>query len=328
VTAGGGVTLPVETARLPRQDLARGMRLACQVALREDVEVELPAELFGVRELDCTVRSNRSVATFMKEIVLDLPPGERLGFRAGAFVQIVCPPFSTSFRDFDVPERVREDWDRLDLWRLSVSSPSETVRAYSLANHPGEEGIVQLVVRIATPPPHAGPEVPPGIVSSFVFSRRAGDVVRVTGPYGNFTARDTDREMVFVGGGAGMAPMRSHILDQLERRRTTRTISFWYGARSLRELFYDDLFDRLAREHENFTWHVALSQPLPEDRWDGPVGYVHRVLEERLLRSHPCPEECEYYLCGPPLMTRATKTLLLDYGVPDDQVMYDDFGAS
>jgi Na+-transporting NADH:ubiquinone oxidoreductase subunit F len=327
VVRGGSDPHPMETARLTKTELASGLRLACQVALRDDVEVELPDDLFGVRELVCTVRSNRSVATFMKELVLELPADERLEFRAGAFVQLTAPPFEASFRDFDVPADMREEWDRLGLWRLGVRSTEPVVRAYSLANHPGEEGVLVLIVRIATPPPDAGPDVPPGVVSSYVFSRRPGDSVHVTGPFGSFVARDTDREMVFVGGGAGMAPMRSHVLDQLERRGTDRTISFWYGARSLRELFYADLFDRLARKHANFSWHVALSEPRPEDAWEGPVGFVHKVLEQDLLREHPCPEECEYYLCGPPLMIAATRALLAEYGVPDEHVLSDDFGG-
>lgn len=327
VVGGGGPALSVEAARLSRADMAAGVRLACQVALLDDVDVELPEDLLGVQEFVCSVRSARSVATFMRELVLDLPAGARLDFRAGAFVQLHCPRYEASFRDFDIPDAFREEWDRLDLWRLTARCHKPTVRAYSLANHPGEAGIAQLVVRIATPPPDAGAEVPPGVVSSYLFSRRPGEEVTITGPFGSFVARDTDREMVFVGGGAGMAPMRSHVLDELLNKRTDRKVTFFYGARSRRELFYDDLFDALQREHGRFTWHVALSEPRPEDAWDGPVGYVHRILDERFLRTHPCPEECEYYLCGPPLMIAATRRVLLAAGVAEEQVMFDDFGG-
>jgi len=327
VVAGGGPILPTETSRLTRADVARGARLACQVTVREDIALDLPEELLGVQEFTCVVRSSRSVATFMKEIVLEVPEGFDLEFRAGAFVLLQCPPFRASFRDFEIAAEFRDAWDRNDLWRLSVRSDEPTARAYSLANSPGEAGIVQLVVRIATPPPGARADVPPGIVSSYVFGLSAGDLVTVTGPFGNFMATESEREMIFVGGGAGMAPMRSHVLDQLQRLRTSRKIGFWYGARSRRELFYDDLFERLAAEHDNFTWTVALSEPRPEDDWHGPVGYIHRVLDERYLRAHRRPDECDYYLCGPPLMIRATRQLLDELGVPPENVHFDDFGG-
>jgi Na+-transporting NADH:ubiquinone oxidoreductase subunit F len=327
VVAGGGSALPTETVRLSPVEIAAGWRLACQVTLRNDVAIELPDELLGVKTLTCTVRSTRSVSTFMKEIVLALPPDERLDFRAGAFVLLHCPPFRVAFADFEIGAEYRDEWDQLGLLSLVAGSTTPVTRAYSLANHPGESGIAQLVVRIATPPPRSDPEVPPGIVSSYVFGLIPNDRVTISGPFGNFTARDSEREMVFVGGGAGMAPMRAHILDQLVRLRTPRRIRFWYGARSRRELFYGGLFDRLAAEHDNFAWTVVLSEPRPEDDWDGPVGYVHRVLGEQYLQPHPHPEECEYYLCGPPLMIQATRQLLDEFGVPPAHVHFDDFGG-
>lgn len=327
VTQGGGEPLPLEVDRFSRRERADGARLACQVTLKQDITVEVPDGILDVRPIVTSVRSTRQVATFMKEIVLALPPEESLTFRAGSFVQVAVPPYRLAYRDLDVPEVYRADWDRLDLWRHVASCGEATTRAYSLANHPGEPGLLMLVVRLATPPPGARPDVPPGVGSSYLFGLRVGDRVTVSGPYGSFFAEDSEREMVFVGGGAGMAPMRAHILDQVERRRTTRRISFWYGARSLKELFYAEVFERLAREHANFTWHVALSEPRPEDAWKGPTGFIHEVLEREHLRAHPAPEAAEYYLCGPPLMIRAVTHLLLSLGVEPQDIHADDFGG-
>jgi Na+-transporting NADH:ubiquinone oxidoreductase subunit F len=327
VVHGGGAPLPVETARLLRRQVADGQRLACQLTIRQDLVVEVPDEILGVREFECVVRANRNVATFIKELQLDLPEGESLDFFAGAFVELHCPAYRAAFRDFDVDVEFRDEWDRLDLWRYEAGAARPTSRAYSLANYRDEPGPVKLIVRIATPPPGASPTVPPGVVSSYVFSLRPGDRVSISGPFGNFAADDSEREMVVVGGGAGMAPLRAHILDQLVRLRSSRKIGFWYGARSRREIFYAEEFDRLQAEHDNFRWHVALSEPRPGDGWRGSVGFIHGVLAERYLRDHPAPEDCEYYLCGPPMMIRATRQLLDQLGVAPENVHFDDFGG-
>lgn len=325
VPGGGDGLLPTEAAHIGRTEALEGWRLACQVKVKTDLEIDVLPEIFAARRLTCRVRSNRNVATFIREIVLELPEGERFDFRAGGYIQVECPPFESRFADFDVDARFRADWDRFGLWNLDVSSDETVTRAYSLANYPDEEGILMLNVRIATPPPSR--DVPPGVVSSWLFSLSPGDSVTVFGPFGDFLARETAREMIFVGGGAGMAPMRSHIYDQLERIGTSRKISFWYGARSLREAFYVEEFDRLEREHANFGWHLALSEPLAEDRWAGHEGFIHQVLFDEYLARHPAPENAEYYLCGPPLMVRACRKMLLDIGVDSQDVMFDDFGG-
>jgi len=304
------------------------LRLACQVTLKSPTEVRVPDELLDVREIECTVRSNTTVATFITELRLALPEGDPLDFRAGAFIQLHAPPFHARFSDFAVAPRYRAEWDRLDLWRHEASSDTPTARAYSLANYPGEGRELVLDVRIATPPPGAPSSIPPGVVSSYVFSLAPGDKVSVSGPFGHFFASDTDREMVFVGGGAGMAPMRALIVDQLVRVGSRRTISFWYGARSQRELFYVEEFDGLEAEHPNFRWVVALSEPGPEEGWTGPVGFIHDVLRKRYLENHPAPEDCEYYLCGPPLMLRAALSMLDELGVDPESIRSDDFGGS
>jgi Na+-transporting NADH:ubiquinone oxidoreductase subunit F len=324
---GGGAPVPVEMSLLSRRELKHGARLSCQLTLRENLEIEVPADLLGIRKLACKVRSSRSVATLMKEIVLEIAPGRSLQYEAGAYVQVTCPPHETRFEEFDIAPPYRGEWDRMNLWTLAVSSQQETARAYSIASHPGEQGIVTLIIRIATPPPGAGPSVPPGVVSSYLFKLRPGDPVEIIGPYGYFRVHETDREMIFVGGGAGMAPMRSMILDQLLCRRTTRKLSFWYGARNLRELFYREEFDRLQREAANFSWNVALSEPSPEDAWSGDSGFIHEVLYQRYLKDHPAPEECEYYLCGPPMMIKAVRHMLDSLGVEPESISYDDFGT-
>jgi Na+-transporting NADH:ubiquinone oxidoreductase subunit F len=327
VTAGGREPLPMEKTRFRRDALAKGTRLACQLKLREDMSVEIPEDILGVRTWTCRVRSNDSVASLIKELVLDLPQGETMDFRAGCFVQVTSPPYRAKFSDFDVADRFRPLWDRLGLWRLEAASDEPVTRAYSMANYPDEEGIIILNVRVALPPPGAGDNVPPGVVSSYLFSLRPGEPVTVSGPYGYFFASDTEREMVYVGGGVGMAPLRAHIFDLLKRRRTRRRISFWYGARSRQELFYTEDFDRLQAEHENFEWHVALSEPQPEDRWQGYTGFIHEVLYENYLKEHPMPEECEYYLCGPPMMITAVTNMLDKLGVERENVSFDDFGG-
>jgi len=271
------------------------------------------------------VRSNRNVATFIKELVLELPEGEDVNFRAGGYIQIEAPPHEVSFADFEVGDEYRDAWDRFHLWDLRSVTTEKVIRAYSMANYPEEKGTILLNVRIATPPPNTS--FPPGKMSSYIFGRKPGDTVTISGPYGEFFAKDTDAEMIFIGGGAGMAPMRSHICDQFKRLHTRRKVSFWYGARSLREAFYVEQFDEIQRDNENFRWVLALSEPLPEDHWDGSTGFIHQVLRDLYLKDHQAPEDCEYYICGPPLMNRAVFKLLDDLGVEKENVLYDDFGG-
>jgi Na+-transporting NADH:ubiquinone oxidoreductase subunit F len=326
VLAGGGDILPTETASITRAEAGAGDRLSCQLVVKRDLQVEVPPEVFGVKKLECRVRSNRSVSTFIKELVLEIPAGEHLDFRAGGYIQMECPPHRVRYEDFDIPDEYRDDWDRHRLWRFVSAASRPVERAYSMANYPGEQDIIMLNVRIATPPPTV-PDAPPGIMSSYIFSLKPGDTATVSGPYGEFFARRTDAEMVFVGGGAGMAPMRAHILDQLVRIGTDRKLSFWYGARSRREIFYQEDFDRLQAAHPNFEWHVGLSDPQPEDHWEGYRGFIHEVLLLHYLSHHPAPEDCEYYLCGPPMMNAAVIRMLEDLGVERDNILLDDFGA-
>jgi Na+-transporting NADH:ubiquinone oxidoreductase subunit F len=326
VLKGGGELLPTEASLISKKEAREHERLACQVTVFEDLEVRVPEDVFGVKKWECTVRSNRNVATFIKELVLELPPGETMDFRAGGYVQLECPPHELSYSTMEIDERFRADWERYGLFKLESHVKEATMRAYSMASYPEEKDIILLNVRIATPPPDKHGKVPPGIMSSYIFNLKPGDRITASGPYGEFFARETDAEMVFIGGGAGMAPMRSHIYDQLKRLHSKRRMSFWYGARSLREAFYVEEFDELARQHENFTWHLALSEPLPEDNWQGPVGFIHDVLYEHYLKDHPAPEDCEYYLCGPPLMVGAVTHLLDELGVEKENVLFDDFG--
>jgi Na+-transporting NADH:ubiquinone oxidoreductase subunit F len=325
VGSGGGALLPTEVSHIAPREARAGMRLACQVKVKEDLEIELPPEVFDVRRWTCRVRSNHNVATFIKELILELPPGEEVPFRAGGYIQIECPPHEVLYRDFEIEEAYRPDWDRLDLWRPVSRVDEPATRAYSMANYPGEKGIIMLNVRIASPPP-GRPDVPPGRMSSWLFALRPGAEVVISGPFGEFFARETDREMCFLGGGAGMAPMRSHIFDQFRRLHTKRKVTFWYGARSLREAFYIDDFDAIARENENFEWHLALSEPLPEDRWTGYSGFIHQVLHDNYLKDHPEPDDVEYYLCGPPMMIEACKRMLDELGVEPEDILFDDFG--
>lgn len=323
---GGGSILPTEESHITKREAAEGDRLSCQVAVKQNMRIQVPEEVFGVKKWQCTVRSNDNVATFIKELILELPEGEDVKFRAGGFIQIECPPHTVEYKNFSIGDEYRPDWDRFDLWRYKSVVKEDVVRAYSMANYPEEKGIILLNVRIASPPPN-NDDVPPGIMSSYIFNLKAGDKVTISGPFGEFFAKDTDKEMVFIGGGAGMAPMRSHIFDQLGRIKTKRKITFWYGARSLREMFYTEDFDQLAAEHDNFTWHVALSDPLPEDNWQGYTGFIHNVLYENYLKDHPAPEDCEYYMCGPPMMNAAVIKMLEDLGVERENIMLDDFGG-
>lgn len=326
VLEGGGDILPTELSHINKREAKEGCRLACQVNVKNNLKLELPEEIFGVKKWECEVISNDNKATFIKELVLKIPEGEVVPFRAGGFIQIECPPHTVRYEDFDVPEEYREDWDKFNLFRYVSDVKETTVRAYSMANYPEEHGIIMLNVRIATPPPR-NPDVPPGIMSSYIWSLKPGDKVTISGPFGEFFAKETDAEMIFIGGGAGMAPMRSHIFDQLKRLHTKRKISFWYGARSVREMFYTENFDMLAKENENFTWNVALSDALPEDNWTGYTGFIHNVLFENYLKNHPAPEDCEFYMCGPPVMNAAVIKMLKDLGVEDENIMLDDFGG-
>ena len=325
---GGGSILPTELSHITKREAREGDRLSCQVSVKQPMKIRIPDEVFGVKKWRCRVRSNDNVATFIKCLVLELPEGENVDFRAGGYIQIECPPYHLGFDQFDVAEEYREYWDKFHLWDLKVDNTEPVVRAYSMANYPEEKGVIMLNVRIATPPPHADPtKVPAGLMSSYIFNLKPGDEVTISGPFGEFFARDTEKEMVFIGGGAGMAPMRSHIFDQLMRIETKRKITFWYGARSRREMFFVEDFDRLQAENQNFEWHVALSDPQPNDDWDGDTGFIHNVLYENYLKDHPAPEECEYYLCGPPIMNTSVINMLLDLGVEREDIMLDDFGG-
>ena len=327
VLQGGGSMLPTEEPHITRAEAREGCRLACQVKVKQDMRIHVPPEIFSVRKWKCTVRSNQNVATFIKELVLELPEGEAVPFRAGGYIQIECPPHSVSYKDFTIEPEYREDWDKFDMWRY-VSKVNEPVtRAYSMANYPDERGLIKLNVRIASPPPRAPEGTPPGKMSSFIFGLKPGDAVTISGPYGEFFARDTDKEMCFIGGGAGMAPMRSHIFDQFRRIHTQRKVTFWYGARSLREAFYTEEFDEIQANNPNFQWRLALSDPLPEDNWTGSTGFIHQVLYDEYLKSHPAPEEIEYYLCGPPQMMSACFKMLDGLGVEPENIMFDDFGG-
>ena len=327
VLEGGGPLIPTEESLIGRHEANQHVRLGCQVAVRENLRLRIPDEVFGVRKWECSVRSTSGLSTFIKEIVLELPAGEEVPFRAGGYVQIECPPYRAKFSDFDIESKFRDEWDRNNLWRFQSGTKTLTTRAYSMANYPEEKGIILLNIGIAVPPPGSKENVPPGVVSSYLFSLRPGDKVTIAGPYGEFYAKDTDNEMVFIGGGTGMAPLRSHIFDQLKRVKTDRKISFWFGVRSKRDMFYLEEFERLAAEHPNFTYTVALSEPKKDDNWDGPVGFIHQVAYDQYLGSHEAPEDCEYYMCGPPLMISAVQKMLTDLGVPEENVMFDDFGS-
>ncbi|WP_075881153.1 NADH:ubiquinone reductase (Na(+)-transporting) subunit F [Vreelandella massiliensis] len=325
VEEGGGSILPTEESHFTMREKKEGWRLSCQVPVKQDMKIEVPEEVFGVKKWECEVLDNPNVATFIKELNLKLPEGEEVDFRAGGYVQLVAPPYDIKFSDFDIEEEYRGDWEKFNLFDISHKNDEEVIRAYSMANYPEEKGILKFNIRIATPPP--GTNHPPGLMSTYVFNLKPGDKVTVMGPFGEFFAKDTDAEMVFIGGGAGMAPMRSHIFDQLKRLETNRKISFWYGARSWRETFYNEEYDKLAEEYPNFEWHLALSDPLPEDNWEGPTGFIHNVLYENYLKDHPAPEDCEYYMCGPPMMNASVIKLLLDLGVEPENILLDDFGG-
>ena len=331
VLAGGGEILPTELAHISRKMAAENYRLFCQVKVREDMQIEIPKEFFGIKKWTCTVVSNHNVATFIKELVLKLPEGESMNFKSGGYIQIDIPRCVVQYTDIEVDEPFRGDWETMGLFDLKMRNPADTIRAYSMANHPAENNIVMLNVRIAIPPLNRKTrkmeKVNPGVSSSYIFSLKPGDKVTVSGPYGDFFVQDTDREMMFIGGGAGMAPMRSHIFDQFKNKHTQRKTTFWYGGRSRKELFYQDEFEQLATEHDNFEFHIALSDAQPNDNWTGYTGFIHDVIFENYLKDHPNPEDIEYYICGPPMMLQAVLKMLDSLGVPSDMIHYDDFGG-
>ncbi|QLB14236.1 NADH:ubiquinone reductase (Na(+)-transporting) subunit F [Mannheimia granulomatis] len=326
VKSGGGEILPTELSHISKKEAKEGWRLACQVNVKSSMDVELPEEIFGVKKWQCTVISNDNKATFIKELKLAIPEGEEVPFRAGGYIQIEAEPHTVHYKDFDIPKEYHEDWDKFDLWRYVSKVDEHIIRAYSMASYPEEKGIIMLNVRIATPPPR-NPDVPPGQMSSYIWSLKAGDKVTISGPFGEFFAKDTDNEMVFIGGGAGMAPMRSHIFDQLKRLKSKRKMTFWYGARSEREMFYVEDFNMLQEENDNFKWYVALSDPLPGDNEEYYRGFIHNVLYENYLKNHEAPEDCEYYMCGPPVMNAAVIGMLKSLGVEDENILLDDFGG-
>jgi len=332
VVQGGNGILPTETGFFTRKEQQNFWRLACQVKVRNDMKLVIPEDIMGIKKMECEVVSNRNVATFIKEFVVKLPEGETLNFKSGSYIQIDVPQVTVDYsKDIEVEDEFKEDWDKLGIWNLKMTNPEPTFRAYSMANHPAESNVVMLNIRIATPPwdRSAGTfmNVNPGVCSSFIFSRKPGDKVMISGPYGEFHIKDTDREIMFIGGGAGMAPMRSHIFHLFKTLKTTRKVSFWYGARSRREIFYENDFKQIEAEFPNFSFNIALSEPKPEDNWDGYVGFIHKVIEDNYLKNHQEPEEIEYYLCGPPMMTAAVTKMLDDYGVPPEMIAFDDFGG-
>ena len=340
VDDGAGDVLPTEVGHLSRAEQQENVRLACQVKVKNDMHIRIPEEIFGIKKWECEVVSNYNVSTFIKEFVVRLPEGETLDFQSGGYVQVDVPPIEVDFKNMDIapdpahgedPKKFYTDWDRFNLWDLKMKNDEQIFRAYSMANHPAEGNIVMLNIRIATPPwdRAAGKwmDVNPGICSSYVFSRKPGDKVTVSGPYGEFFINPTEREMIYIGGGAGMAPLRSHIFHLFHTEKTNRKVSYWYGGRSKRELFYSDHFRKIEKDFPNFSYHIALSDPLPEDKWNGYTGFIHQVLMENYLKDHPEPEEVEFYLCGPPLMNAAVLKMLDDMGVPDENVRFDDFGG-
>jgi Na+-transporting NADH:ubiquinone oxidoreductase subunit F len=326
VKSGGGEILPTELDHISKKEAKHGCRLSCQLSIKQDMDIELEEEIFGIKKWDCEVISNDNKATFIKELKLKIPNGESVPFKAGGYIQIEAPAHHVKYKEFEVPDKYRGDWERFGFFNIESKVDEETIRAYSMANYPEEEGIIMLNVRIATPPPN-NLTLPAGKMSSYIWSLKAGDKATISGPFGEFFAKESKAEMVFVGGGAGMAPMRSHIFDQLRRLKTDRKITFWYGARSLREMFYVEDFDMLAKENENFDWHVALSDPQPEDNWEGYTGFIHQVLLKNYLQAHPAPEDCEFYMCGPPMMNAAVINMLKELGVEDENIMLDDFGG-
>ena len=326
VHEGGGEILATEKGHIKPKEAREGCRLSCQVAVKQDMVVEVPEEAFETKKWECTVRSNDNVATFIKELVLELPEGEDVDFRAGGYIQIEVPPHELEYKTFDIDKEYHDDWDKYDVWRYKSVVDETVIRAYSMANYPGEKGIIMLNVRIASPPPRL-PDVPPGKVSSYIFNLKPGDKVTISGPYGEFFIKDTESEMVYIGGGAGMAPLRSHIFELFKNLKTGRKVTYWYGGRSLRELFYIEHFREIEKNFPNFKFNIALSEPMPEDNWDGYVGFIHQVLLDNYLQDHAAPEDIEYYICGPPMMNAAVFKMLDDLGVEPENIAFDDFGG-
>jgi Na+-transporting NADH:ubiquinone oxidoreductase subunit F len=331
VASGAGSILPTETGFFTYKQRHDHWRLACQVKVKENLDMSVPEEVLGIKKWECEVVSNRNVATFIKEFVVKLPEGETLKFKSGGYIQIDVPKITVDFKNINVDPPYRGDWERAKIFDLKMVNAEETYRAYSMANHPAEGNIVMLNIRIATPPIDKAiggfARVNPGVCSSYIFSRQPGDKVSLSGPYGEFFLKETDNEMMFIGGGAGMAPMRSHIFHLFKTVKTGRKVTFWYGARSMKEVFYREEFDAIAREFPNFTWHLALSEPLPEDHWSGPTGFIHQVIFDNYLKAHENPEDIEYYICGPPLMNAAVVKMLDNLGVAEENILFDDFGA-
>lgn len=331
VLEGAGDILPTEVGFFSRKEIQNKWRLGCQVKIRSDLDIHVPKEVMGIKKWECEVVSNHNVATFIKEFKVKLPPGEELDFQSGGYIQIDVPKIEVDFKDMIIEEEFRDEWDKFKMWDLKMKNPEPTYRAYSMANHPAEGNIVMLNIRIATPPWDASrngfAKVNPGICSSYIFSRKPGDKVMISGPYGEFHIKDTDNEMLYIGGGAGMAPLRSHIFHLFHTLKTGRKVSYWYGARSKREVFYEDEFREIEKKFPNFTFNLALSEPKPEDNWDGLTGFIHQVLNDHYLSKHEEPEDIEYYLCGPPMMNDAVLKLLYDTGVPDEMIAFDDFGG-
>ena len=331
VMEGGGSILPTESPYFTRKEQQQNYRLGCQVKIREDITIQVEEAIMGIKKWECEVVSNKSVATFIKEFVVRLPEGETMDFQSGGYVQIDVPKTTVAYKDFDIEEEYRDEWDKFKMWDLVMKNPEETFRAYSMANHPAEGNIIMLNIRIATPPwdraKGAFMKVNPGICSSYIFSLKPGDKVMMSGPYGEFFIKDTDKEMMYIGGGAGMAPMRSHLFHLFHTLKTDRKVTYWYGARSKREIFYEEDFRDIEKKFPNFKFTIALSEPLPEDDWQGPVGFIHQVIYDSYLSKHEEPEEIEYYLCGPPMMNDACNKMLYDLGVPDEMIAFDDFGG-
>ena len=327
VFEGGGDILETEKGHINKKEAREGCRLSCQVAVKQDMKIEVPHEALETKKWECTVRSNHNRATFIKELVLELPEGEDVGFEAGGYIQIECPPHVVNYKDFDIEEEYHPDWDKYDVWRYVSTVDEEVVRAYSMANYPGERGIIMLNVRVASPHPRAPEGTPPGKMSSYIFNLKPGDKVTISGPYGEFFIKDTQSEMLYVGGGAGMAPLRSHIFELFKNLKTGRKVSYWYGGRSLRELFYVDEFRAIEKEFPNFKFHLALSEPLPEDNWEGLTGFIHQVVIDNYLKDHPAPEDIEYYFCGPPMMNKCVMQMCEDFGVEPENISFDDFGG-
>jgi len=326
VLDGGGVILPTELSHVNRGEARNNVRLSCQVKVKQDMRIEIPNEIFNIRKWRCKVLSNHNVATFIKELIIELPAGEGVPFRAGGYIQIEAPPGCYRYQDFNIEDEYCADWEKFNMWKYQAKFDEEVTRAYSMANYPEETGIIMLNVRIAPPPARVPQDIPPGKLTAYLFSLKPGDELEISGPFGEFFAKDTNAEMLFIGGGAGMAPMRSHIFDQFQRLDTMRKVTFWYGARSLREAFYIDDFDSIQSRYNNFEWHLALSEPLSEDNWTGKKGFIHQVVYDNYLKDHSAPEDIEYYLCGPPLMLKACMQMLEGLGVESENILFDDFG--